>query len=152
MKSFLFALSLTLGLSAFAADMEYPVQNYKYISEWDYRDEVEVKDKFVVLVFSSKDCLERAIIDRSCWLFEKKFDYFVKKFSPVVKVVGLNTYFENYRVTSQFMIKKNPTIIIMRNGQQLHRFEPKHNAVNIQNGPWEDQLLQETLNVISKFH
>jgi thioredoxin-related protein len=143
-------LLLSFCLSALAADVEYPIKNFSYISDFDYREEVEIKDKYVVMVFSSKDCLERTIVDRSCWLFERKLDYFVPKFSPKVKVIGFNTFFENYQVASRFMVQKTPTVIILRNGQQLSRFEADYRYGNWTEGNWQDRLLKQVLDAVSQ--
>jgi thioredoxin-related protein len=142
-------LLLSFCLSAFA-DVDYPVKNFNYVSDFDYREEVEIKDKYIVMVFSNKDCLERTIIDRSCWLFERKLDYFVPKFSPKIKVVGFNTFFENYQVASRFQVQKTPTVIILRNGQQLSRFEADYRYGHWTEGNWQDRLLKQVLDTVSQ--
>ena len=149
MKTFL--LLLTFSVSAMA-NIDYPTRNYSYISDFDFREEVEIKDKYVVMVFSNKECLERTIIDRSCWLFEKKLDYFVPKFSPRIKVVGFNTFFENYQVASRFNVRKTPTVIILRNGQQLSRFEADYTYGDWTQGNWQDRLLKQVLDKVSQIH
>lgn len=151
MKKMIVLLSALLSLSALAG-VTYPVKNYKYISDFDYREEVQDSDKFVVMIFSSKDCLERTIVDRSCWLFEKKLDYFVPSFSPKVKLVGFNTYFENYTVVSQFHIRKSPTVIIIKDNQILKRIEPNYALPDMNAGRmnWQDELLKETVETIYK--
>jgi thioredoxin-like negative regulator of GroEL len=87
-------------------------------------------------------------------MFEKKLDYFVPKFSSNVKVVAFNTYFENYSVVSQFQIQKIPTVIIIKNGQIIKRFEATYAPADINNGRlgWQDELLKEVLNVVSQIH
>jgi hypothetical protein len=151
MKGLLTLIAFCFAFSAWS-DVTYPVKNFKYISDWDYRDEVQDSDKFVVMVFSSKSCLERSIIDRSCFMFEKKLDYFVPNFSSSVKVVAFNTYFENYSVVSQFQIQKIPTVIIIKNNQIIKRFEATYAQPDINNGRmgWQDELLKEVLNVVSQ--
>ena len=153
MKGLLTLIALCFAFSAWS-DVTYPVKNFKYISDWDYREEVQDSDKYVVMVFSSKSCLERTIIDRSCFMFEKKLDYFVPKFSSSVKVVAFNTYFENYTVVSQFHIQKIPTVIIIKNNQIIKRFEPTYAQADINNGRmgWQDELLKEFLSVLSQIH
>ena len=153
MKGLLTLITLCFAFSAWS-DVTYPVKNFKYISDWDYREEVQDSDKYVVMVFSSKSCLERTIIDRSCFMFEKKLDYFVPKFSSSVKVVAFNTYFENYTVVSQFHIQKIPTVIIIKNNQIIKRFEPTYAQADINNGRmgWQDELLKEFLSVLSQIH
>ena len=54
-------------------------------------NEVEQSDKYVVMIFSSRYCLERSIMDRGCFLFERKFDYYIPTLSEKIKVVGFNT-------------------------------------------------------------
>jgi len=134
------------------ADVTYPVKNYKYISDWDYREEVQDSQKYVVLVFSSKNCLERINIDRSCFLFEKKLDYYIPGFSSKIKIVGFNTFFENYTVVSQFNITKIPTVIIMKNNQIIKRMEATHLQADIMNGrlDWQDELLKEVVTTLSQ--
>jgi hypothetical protein len=151
MKTIIFLLTILVSLSALA-EVVYPVKNFKYISDFDYREEVQDSDKFVVMIFSSKECLERVIVDRSCWLFEKKLDYFVPSFSPKIKMVGFNTYFENYTVVSQFHIQKKPTVIIIKNNQILKRIEPNYALPDITVGRmnWQDELLKETVETIYK--
>jgi thioredoxin-like negative regulator of GroEL len=153
MKGLLTLIALCFAFSAWS-DVTYPVKNFKYISDWDYREEVQDSDKYVVMVFSSKSCLERTIIDRSCFMFEKKLDYFVPKFSSNVKVVAFNTYFENYNVASQFQIQKIPTVIIIKSGQIIKRFEATYAQPDINNGRlgWQDELLKEVLSVVSQIH
>lgn len=154
MKAIFTMLALAFAFSVLAFDVTYPVKNYKYISDFDYREEVQDSDKWVVMVFSTKECLERTIMDRSCFLFEKKLDYFVPKFSKNVKVVGFNTYFENYTVVSQFNLRKVPTVIIMRDNQIIKRLEATYALPNWnqQRMSWQDELLKETLEVVSQLH
>jgi thioredoxin-related protein len=155
MKFIVTLLTVVFSMGAFASDPVYPVKNIRYISEFDYRTEVSDSDKYVVMVFSNDSCLERTIIDRSCWLFEKKLDYFVPKFSSKVKVIGFNTYFDNYRVAGDFNIKKDPTVVIINKGQIIKRFEPVYNPQTVPgtiNLGWQDQLLKEVLAVVSQIH
>lgn len=151
MKSLFTLLALCFAFSALA-EVTYPVKNYSYISDWDYREEVEQSDKYVVMVFSSKNCLERVIIERNCFLFEKKLDYFIPSFSKNVKVVGFNTYFENYQIASQFYIQKTPTVIILKDNQIIERFESDYARPDVVNGRvgWEDELLKQVLNTVYK--
>ena len=153
MKAILCLLALIFAYSSFASDVTYPVKNFKFISDWDYREEVQDSDKYVVMVFSSKECLERTIQDRSCFLFEKKLDYFVPKFSKNVKVVGFNTYFENYQVASQFNIRK-PTVIVIKNNKIIQRLEATYLPADWNQGRmgWQDELLKATLDVVSRIH
>lgn len=152
MKFLFTTMLIAFSFSVFATDVTYPVKNFKYLQDADYRDEVQDSDKYVVMVFSSKDCLERTIIDRSCWLFEKKFDYFVPKFSSSVKVVGFNTYFENYQTASYFQITKRPTVIIIKNNQIIKRFEPSYAQADINQGRlgWQDELLKDVIAVVQQ--
>ncbi len=149
MKGLLFLIMLLFTFSAWS-DVTYPVKNFKYISDWDYREEVQDSNKYVVMVFSSKNCLERVVIDRSCFMFEKKLDYYIPSFSSQVKVVGFNAYFENYTVVSQFYVQKMPTVIILKNNQIIKRFEATFDQPDINNGRmgWQDELLKEVLNTI----
>lgn len=140
MKFVLIILATALSLTAFAQRATYPVKNIRYISEWDYSSEVLRSEKFVVMVFSSEACLERISVERSCWLFEKKLDYFVPTFSSNVKVIGFNTSFENYRLTNDLGILKSPTVILMNKGRILKRYSTGS----------QDQLLKNVLNDISK--
>lgn len=144
MKGVFTLIALCFAFSAWSFDVTYPVKNFKYISDWDYREEVQDSDKYVVMVFSSKSCLERTIIDRTCFLFEKKLDFFVPKFSSKVKVVAFNTYFENYTVASQFYVQNTPSVIIIKDNQIIKRFEPTYRM------GWQDELLQEVVNVVSQ--
>lgn len=153
MKSLVATLMLLLSLNALASDPVYPTKNIRYVTDYDYRTEVLDSDKYVVMVFSSDECLERTIIERSCFLFEKKLDYFVPKFSSKVKVIGFNTYFDNYRMVSDFNITKKPTVIIMINGKILKRFEPVYYQPNPNQVPrldWQDTLLTEVLDVVGQ--
>ena len=151
MKGLFSLILLCCTLSAWA-DVTYPVNNFKYISDWDYREEVQDSDKFVVMIFSSKTCLERVIIERSCFLFERKLDYFIPSFSPKIKVVGFNAYYDNYTVVSQFNIQKIPTVIILKNNQILKRFEPTYAQPDINNGRmgWQDELLKEVVSSLNQ--
>lgn len=151
MKTIIFWLTILMSFSAMA-EVVYPVKKFKYISDFDYREEVQESDKFVVMIFSSKECLERVIVDRSCWLFEKKLDYFVPSFSPKVKLVGFNTYFENYSVVSQFHIQQRPTVIIIKDNQILKRIEPRFALPDMTVGRlnWQDEMLKETVETIYK--
>lgn len=140
-------------MATFASDPVYPVKNIRYISEFDYPSEVQYSDKYVVMVFSNDSCLERVMIDRTCWLFEKKLDFFIPGFSSKIKVVGFNTFFDNYLMVRDFSIRKTPTVIIMIGGKILERFEPDFSVrrVNrIPQLPWEDQLLKDVLTVIQQ--
>jgi hypothetical protein len=153
MKSFIAALMLAISFNALSFDPVYPTKNIRYVNDRDYRTEVLDSDKYVVMVFSSDECLERTIIDRSCWLFERKLDYFVPKFSSKVKVIGFNTFFENYGMVRDFNIIKKPTVIIMINGKILKRFEPVFNQPNPNRIPrmdWQDTLLKEVLDVVGQ--
>lgn len=149
MKGILILIAFLFAYSAWS-DVNYPTKNYKYISDWDYRTEVEESDKYVIMVFSSKSCLERTIIDRSCFLFEKKLDYFVPRFSPLTKVVGFNTYFENYQIANQFQVRKTPSVIIMKNNFIIKRFEPTYERPDVMNGrlDWQDELLKQVLETV----
>lgn len=140
MRMFALLSSLFFSLTTFAFD--YPVKNYQYISDWDYSEEVERSDKYVVMIFSSRYCLERSIVDRSCFLFERKFDYYIPSFSNKIKVVGFNTYFENYQIVNQFMIRQTPVIIIMKDGHQIDRLEPDFQRPDYNRMSWEDRFLQ----------
>ena len=153
MKSLLTLIVLCFAFSAWS-DVVYPVNNFKYISDWDYQEEVQNSDKYVVMIFSSKSCLERTIIDRSCFMFEKKLDYYVPSFSKNVKLVGFNTYFENYSVASQFNVRNVPSVIIIKNGQIIKRFETNYAPADINNGrfDWQDELLREVVNTIYQIH
>ena len=153
MKALLTAVLIAFGLNALAADPFYPVNNIRYVSDRDYRTEVLDSDKYVVMVFSSDDCLDPTIIERARWRFEKKMDYFVPNFSTKVKVIGFNTYFENYLIAGDFHITKTPTVIIMFKGQIIKRFEPVYNPANPNRIPqmdWQDVLLQDVLNVVGQ--
>lgn len=149
MKSLLSLVLLTLTFSALA-DVIYPVKNYQYISDWDYRAEVQDSKQYVVMVFSSKDCLERINVEHSCFLFEKKLDYFIPSFSPKIKFVGFNLFFENYSVISQFNITKIPTVIIVKNNQIIKRMEATNMRPDIMNGRLssQDELLKEVVNTL----
>lgn len=151
MKGLLTLIALCFAFSAWS-DVTYPVKNFKYISDWDYSTEVQNSDKYVVMVFSSNSCLERTIIDYSCFLFEKKFDYFIPRFSSSVKVVGFNTFFENHSVVSQFMIQKNPTVIIIKDNQIIKRFESAYAQPDLNNGRLgrQDELLKEVLDTVQR--
>ena len=150
MKILMVILSSLFCFTVSAVD--YPVKNIRYITEFDYREEVQESEQYVVLVFSSKECLERTIPDRNCWLFEKKLDYFVPSFSSKVKVVGLNTYFENYSLVSQFHLQKYPTIIILTDNYILDRFEPNFVLPDLNQNrlSWQDELLKKTVEAIYK--
>ncbi len=153
MKSLLALMLLALSLNALSFDPVYPTKNIRYVSDRDYRTEVLDSDKYVVMVFSSDECLERTIIDRGCWQFERKLDYFVPKFSSKVKVIGFNTYFDNYSLVSDFNITKKPTVVIMINGKILKRFEPVYYQPNPNHVPrmdWQDTLLKEVLDVVGQ--
>ncbi len=149
MKGLLTLIALCFALSAWS-DVTYPVKNFKYISDWDYQDEVQNSDKYVVMVFSSKSCLERINIDYSCFLFEKKLDYFIPNFSSKVKIVGFNTYFDNYSVVSQFNVQKTPSVIIIKDNQIIKRFESTYAQPDINNGrlDWQDELLRDVLSTV----
>ena len=151
MKSILILVEFFLSYSAWS-EVTYPIQNFKYISDWDYRQEVQDSDKYVVMVFSSNSCLERTIIERNCFLFEKKLDHFVPGFGPKLKVVGFNTYFENYHVVSQFNIIKVPTVIILKENHVIRRMEASYSTPDVMNGrfAWQDELLKEVLDTVSK--
>lgn len=151
MKGLITLIALCFAFTAWS-DVTYPVKNFKYISDWDYTEEVQSSDKYVVMVFSSKSCLERINIDYSCFLFEKKLDYFIPGFSSKVKIVGFNTYFENYSVVSQFNVQHNPTIIIIKDNQILKRFESTYAYPDLNNGRlgWQDELLKEVLDTVQK--
>ncbi|MBA2404792.1 MAG: hypothetical protein H0V66_08475 [Bdellovibrionales bacterium] len=152
MKGLFTLIALSFAFAAWSFEVTYPVKNIRYISDWDYREEVQNSDKWVVMVFSSKECLERTIIERSCFLFEKKLDYFVPKFSPKVKVVGFNTYFENYSVVSQFHVQKVPSVIIIKNNQIMKVIEPTYQQADINRGRmgWQDELLKEVVETVQK--
>lgn len=151
MKYIISLITLCFALSALA-EVNYPVKNFKYISDWDYREEIQDSSKYVVMVFSSKSCLERINVDRSCFLFEKKLDYYIPGFSSKVKVVGFNTFFENYTVVSQFNISKMPTVIIMKNNQIIKRMEANYLPYDIMTGRqgWQDELLKEVVSTVSQ--
>jgi hypothetical protein len=151
MKYLIYLITLCFAFSALA-EVNYPVKNFKYISDWDYREEVQDSSKYVVMVFSSKNCLERTIVDRSCFLFEKKLDYYIPGFSSKVKVVGFNTFFENYTVVSQFHITKIPTEIILKNDQIIKQMEASYLTYNIMTGRqvWQDKLLKEVVSTVSQ--
>lgn len=140
MKTLALLTGLFISISAFA--FEYPVKNFYYISDADYRDEVEQSDKFVVMIFSSRYCLDRTIMDRSCFLFERKFDYYIPSFSEKIKVVGINTYFENQQLVDQFMIRQTPVVIIMKNGEQIDRLAPDFQDPDYYQMSWEDRFLK----------
>ena len=154
MKGFLILLAFLFVYSAWSKSVsslvEYPVKNYTYMTDFDYQREVQDAQDYVLLVFSSNNCLEGTIIDRSCFLFEKKLDYFIPSFSPRIKVVGFNTYFENYQTTSMFHIQVRPTVILMRNNSILKRMEAKHLKPDITIGRlgWTDELLKEVLETV----
>ena len=151
MKYLLAALTFLLSLSAFA--IEYPVKNYNYISDFDYRTEVSSSDKFNVLIFSSKECLERVVVSRECFQFERKLDYMIPKFSTKLKFIGFNTYFENYTVSSEFQITKTPTVIILKNNQIIKRFEPVYRPYNPQlpqGQIWYDSMFTDVVNTLNQ--
>jgi hypothetical protein len=151
MKGLITLIALCFAFSAWS-DVTYPVKNFKYISDWDYSEEVQNSDKYVVMVFSSKSCLERINVDYSCFLFEKKLDYFIPGFSSIIKVVGLNTFFENYSVVSQFNVQNVPTVIILKDNKIIKRFESTHAQPDINNGRmgWQDELLKEVLDTVQR--
>lgn len=150
MKGLLILAAMFFAYAAWSNDI-YPVKNYKYISDWNYREEVEDSKQYVVLVFSSKECLERTIVERQCFLFEKKFDYFIPQLSSKLKVVGFNTYFENHQVVSQFNVK-NQAVILMKDGKILKRIEPDFRRPDVVTGSWQDRLLKETLDTLRQIH
>ena len=154
MKGFLILLAMLFAYSSWSAEVTYPTKNYKYISDWDYRTEVQDSDKFVLLVFSNNSCLEWTIPDRSCFLFERKLDYFIPGFSPAIKVIGFNTYFENYQVVSQFQIQKVPTVILMKNNSILRRMEASYELPDVNRGRmgWQDELLKQVLETVRQIH
>src|SRR3989344_967218 len=128
MKGLLTLLALSFTFAAWSFDVVYPVKNYQYISDWDYQEEVQDSDKYVVMVFSSKSCLERINIEYSCFLFERKLDYFIPSFFKNVKVVGFNTYMENYQIVSNLKVSGVPSVIIMKDNQIIKRIEPSYQA------------------------
>ena len=151
MKGLLTLIATCFAFTAWSG-VSYPTIHYKYISDWDYREEVEQSDKFVVMVFSHNSCLERTIIDQTCFLFERKLDYFVPGFSSLVKVVGFNTNFENYHVISQFNVVKVPSVIIIKNNKIIKRMEPSFTQPDITMGRlgWQDELLKDVLNTVNR--
>ena len=154
MKSILILIAFLFAYSAWSSSeqssIEYPVKNYNYITDFEYQREVQESDDYVLLVFSSKDCLERTIIDRTCFLFERKLDYFIPSFSSHIKVIGFNTYFENYQTTSMFQIQVRPTVILMKNNSILKRMEATHLSPDLPIGrlDWTDELLKEVLDTV----
>ncbi len=150
MKVLIILASLLLGTQAYAIQIQYPVKNFKYLSESDYRVEVQDSKEYVLVVFSNNDCLERTIIDRSCFMFEKKLDYSLPSFSKKVKVVAFNTYFENYLIANDFNITHTPTVILLKNNQVLKRFEPTNALPDINNGRLssQDELFKEVLKTV----
>ncbi len=151
MKSFLLITASLLSFACWSA-IEYPVKNYSYISDLDYQSEVQNSDKYVVMVFSSSYCLDRSIVDRSCFLFERKFDSFIPSFSSKVKIVGFNTYFENSYATQLFEITKNPTVIIFKDNLILKKMEASYAPTDVVNGRiyWQDAFLKEVVNEVYK--
>ncbi len=140
MKTLTLLTGLLISISAFA--FEYPVKNFYYITDSDYTDEVEQSDKFVVMIFSSRYCLDRTIMDRSCFLFERKLDYYIPSFSEKIKVIGINTYFENQQLVDQLMIRQTPVVIIMKNGLEIDRLAPDFQGPDYYQTSWEDRFLE----------
>ena len=140
MKTLALLTCLLISMSAFA--FEYPVKNFRYLSDSDYRNEVEQSDKYVVMIFSSRYCLERSIMDRGCFLFERKFDYYIPTLSEKIKVVGFNTYYENQQLIDQLMIRQTPVVIIMKNGHEIDRLAPDFQDPDYYQTSWEDRFLE----------
>lgn len=152
MKGLLVLASLFMTTLAFGREVSYPVKNFKYLSENDYRTEVQESSKYVLIVFSSKECLERTIIEPSCFMFEKKLDAYTPSFSSQVKVVAFNTYFDNYLLTRDFDAFKAPMAILIQNNQILERFEPTYAQPDLNMGRlgWQDELLRDVLKSVSQ--
>ena len=55
--------------------------------------------------------------------------------------MGLNTYLENYSVISQFNVQKVPSVISLKDGQIIERFESSYTQPDINNGRlgWQDE-------------
>ena len=151
MKSFLLFMALSFSFASWSA-VEYPVKNYSYLSDLDYQSEVQTSDKYIVMVFSSNYCLNRSIVDRSCFLFERKFDAFIPSFSSKVKIVGFNTYFENNYVSQLFQITNTPTVIIFKDNLMLKKMEATYAPIDLVIGRinWQDAFLQEVVNEVYK--
>lgn len=151
MKSILVLAALSFSFATWSS-IEYPVKNYKYLSDSDFQTEVQNSEKYVVMVFSSSYCLDRSIVDRSCFLFERKFDALAPSFSSKVKIVGFNTYFENSYVSQLFQITQNPTVIIFKDNLILKKLEATYEPTDVVNGRiyWQDAFLRDVINEVYK--
>ncbi len=140
MKILMLILLSLVSLAALA--VEYPVKNIRYLSTDDYLREVQNSDQYIVMVFSSQECLERIVPERNCWLFERRLDAFTPSFSSKFKVIGFNTYYENYSLVAFFNLVFFPTVIIMKDNYILERLEPQTHF------GWQDELLKRTLEAV----
>ncbi len=148
MKQLLTLIAFAFALQAFG--VTYPIKNYSYISDADSNREVEESDQYVVMVFSDSNCLNRSVRERDCFLFERKLDAYVPTFSSLVKVVGFNTYFENYQMVSDFLIHVKPTVILIKDNQVIKRLEATYRRPDYsQPTPgWQDELLRQTIEMV----
>ncbi len=142
---------LFIALNAFSKD--YPVKNFQYIDEYDFSSHLN-SNKIVAVVFSNSSCLERTYPDRSCMLFERKFDYFVPSFANKVKVIAADLYFQNYSLPQMYQISMLPTVVLFIDGFEVAREEANirifdFNTIQLN---WEDDLLNRSLQMINKIN
>ncbi len=135
------------------ADSAFPVDHIKYIDGYSFEDEVEMAKGKVVVIFSNGSCLWTSYPARSCFLFEKRIDFFGKQIkSRGYKLIGIDVGFRNIEVFQRYSLTSKPSVIIFNKGYEVERFEPRYSQQD--RAPyvlsWQDDLTKRVIDFLQK--
>jgi hypothetical protein len=132
-----------------------PLENFEYIDEVEFEAKVEESSKPVVFFLSDASCLWTSFPARSCFLVEKKVDFFGKQIKARGwKLIGLDVSFRNLELARRYSAVYKPTVLIFYKGQMIEKIEPRFKSE--ERSPyvisWQDDMAKRVLNLIERFH
>lgn len=155
----LLLLSLLISPSLWAAkilqDTALPLENFDYIDEIEFEEQVVESQKPVVVFLSDASCLWNSFPARSCFLVEKKVDYFGKKIKARGwKLVGLDVSFRNLELARRYSAVYRPTALVFYKGQMIEKIEPRFKSEDRSTYviSWQDDMAKRVLDLIERFH
>lgn len=156
---FILLLSLLLSPKLWAAkivqDTALPLENFDYIDEIEFDDKVVESQKPAVVFLSDASCLWTSFPACSCFLVEKKVDFFGKQIKARGwKLIGLDVSFRNLELARRYAAVYKPTALVFYKGQLIEKIEPRFKSED--RSPyvisWQDDMAKRVLDLIERFH
>lgn len=125
----------------------YPVKEFSYLELEAFEDQVASSNEKIIVIFSDGTCLWSSIPKRSCFVFERKLDSYVKQFKELGwKIVGIDVGFRYPELMNRYGIRLRPTAMVFDKGISISKIEP--NVIprtEVTLFFWQDSMIKEMI-------